>query len=371
MARDVCSFAAVDCPHACGHIAGPRTPRRSTLVIQTRTRARIVSGILVGLTLLPNAFAAEVQHATNAALLTLEAKIPLGEVSGRIDHLAFDPTRKRLYVAELGNNSIGIIDLQAQRVTRTVPGFDEPQGVGYEPATDTVYVANGGDGTARLFSGSQFEASGTISLGKDADNIRVGRAEHRVYVGYGDGAVAIIDPHTRKRVADITLKGHPEGFQLDPDGDSIFVNVPDAGHIAVLSREAGRQVAAWPTEAGRANYPLALDTEKGRVISVFRAPAHLQAYEMRSGHAVAGSDVCKDSDDLFIDAKRRRIYVICGEGYVDTLDTSGDAYTRVGSFATSDGSRTGLFVPDLDRLFVAVRASRSETAAVWVLRPSP
>jgi len=92
---------------------------------------------------------------------------------------------------------------------------------------------------------------------------------------------------------------------------------------------------------------------------------------MRSGHAVAGSDVCKYSDDLFIDAKRRRIYVICGEGYVDTLDTSGDAYTRVGSFVTSDGSRTGLFVPDLDRLFVAVRASRSETAAVWVLRPSP
>ena len=103
-------------------------PRRSNLVVQTRSRSRIVtcfsSGCLVGLALLSDAFAAEAQHATDAAPLTLEAKIPLGDVSGRIDHLAFDPTRKRLYVAELGSNSIGIVDLQAQRVMRTVPGFD-------------------------------------------------------------------------------------------------------------------------------------------------------------------------------------------------------------------------------------------------------
>src|SRR5581483_7198874 len=75
------------------------------------------------------------------APLTLEMKIPLGEVAGRIDHLAFDPMRERVYIAELGNASVGIIDLKAHRVLRTVAGFEEPQGIGYEPTTDTVYVA--------------------------------------------------------------------------------------------------------------------------------------------------------------------------------------------------------------------------------------
>jgi hypothetical protein len=37
--------------------------------------------------------------------LILEAKIPLGQVSGRIDHLGIDVRRQRLLVAELGNNS--------------------------------------------------------------------------------------------------------------------------------------------------------------------------------------------------------------------------------------------------------------------------
>jgi DNA-binding beta-propeller fold protein YncE len=333
--------------------------------------AGLSCGVLWWLAVLRFAIASEAQSTTVAEPLALEAKISLGEVSGRIDHLAFDATRKRLYVAELGNDSIGIVDLEARRLIRTVSGFDEPQGVGYEPATDTVYVANGGDGTVRLFSSSQFTAIGTIELGKDADNVRVDRRASRVYVGYGDGALAVIDVASRKRIADIALEGHPEGFQLDPVGDSIFVNVPDAAQIAVLSREAGKQVAAWPTGALRANYPLALDVAGARVISVFRDPAHLQAYELRSGRVSSGADACRDSDDVFADPRRHRIYVVCGEGYVDVLDASGDAYARIGRFTTSSGSRTGLFVPELDRLLVAIRASRGEAAAVWILRPPP
>jgi len=39
---------------------------------------------------------------TASAPLILEAKIPLGQVSGRIDHLGIDVKRRRLLVAELG-----------------------------------------------------------------------------------------------------------------------------------------------------------------------------------------------------------------------------------------------------------------------------
>jgi YVTN family beta-propeller protein len=309
-------------------------------------------------------------HALDASPLTLEAKIALGDVSGRIDHLAFDPTRARLYIAELGNNSVGIVDLKANRLVRTVPGLKEPQGIRYEPMTDTVYVANAEDGAVRVFSGAEFAPLATIALGEDADNVRIDEKAHRVYVGYGSGALAVIDPTSRKRIADIALKGHPESFQLDPAGNDIFVNVPDAGHIAVVSRDANRQVGSWPTGNLRANFPLVLDKEKDRVISIFRHPARLEAYETRTGRKLNGADVCTDSDDAFIDSKRHRVYVICGEGYVDTFDSSGDAFTRMGHFPTSGGSRTGLFVPELDLLIVAIRASGREGAAVWLLRPS-
>jgi len=50
---------------------------------------------------------------TPPAPLVLEAKIPLGQVSGRIDHLVVDLKPQRLFVAELGNGTIDIIDLAA------------------------------------------------------------------------------------------------------------------------------------------------------------------------------------------------------------------------------------------------------------------
>src|SRR5882724_2688891 len=93
--------------------------------------------------------------ATGPHPLSLETKIPLGQVKGRIDHLAIDAARQRLYVAELGNDSVGVIDLKDSKVVRTITGLREPQGIGYVPSSDTVYVANAGDGSVRLFHGAE------------------------------------------------------------------------------------------------------------------------------------------------------------------------------------------------------------------------
>src|SRR4051794_25902182 len=105
---------------------------------------------------------------TSGPPLQLEARIPLGAVSGRIDHLAIDLKRQRLFVAELGNDSIGVVDLAANQVQSTLPGLKEPQGIGYEPSTDTVYIANGGDGSVRILRAEDLTPIGRIDLGGDA-----------------------------------------------------------------------------------------------------------------------------------------------------------------------------------------------------------
>jgi len=309
--------------------------------------------------------------AGEAPALVLEKKIPLGDVTGRIDHLAYDAARQRLYVAELGNDSVGIVDLNSRQLIRTVTGFDEPQGVAYELSTDTVYVANGGDGSLQMFRGADFAPVDKIALGADADNVRVDPATHRVYVGYGGGAIAVIDANSRKRIADISLKGHPESFQLEATGQRIFVNVPDAGLIQVASREAGKPIASWSTEKLRANYPMAYDASEKHLLVVFRQPARLEAFDTNTGNRLGGVDACADADDIFTDPKRGRVYVVCGAGTVDTYASDGNAFSRAAQFATTRGSRTGLFLPAIDRLVVAVRGSSTGAAAIWVLRPIP
>ena len=106
---------------------------------------RIATAVLASMLMLTDT-ASYAQSAEDKAPLRLEAKILLGDVRGRIDHLAVDLKRQRLFVAELGNDSVGVVDLTTHSLLRTITGLNEPQGVGYEPSTDTLYVANARDG---------------------------------------------------------------------------------------------------------------------------------------------------------------------------------------------------------------------------------
>jgi DNA-binding beta-propeller fold protein YncE len=305
-----------------------------------------------------------------SAPLDIESKIPLGRVRGRIDHLAIDLTRQRLFVAELGNDSVGVVDVKERKVVQRLTGLREPQGIGIASDTDTVYVANGKDGSVRLFRGADLNPVGQVALGDDADNVRVDAAVHRVFVGYGSGALAVIDTATRAKVADIPLKGHPESFRLEPRGSQIFVNVPGAHEISVVDRTTNRLVATWPTGLLLANYAMALD-DAGHVLAVFRYPARVGVFNKVDGKRLTVFETCGDSDDVFTDAKRQRLYVICGQGYIDVFtQQSGKGYARLARVATVAGARTGLFVPEMDRLFLAVRASGAVPASVWVFHPS-
>lgn len=313
--------------------------------------------------------AAAGEAAADTAPLRLETKIPLGDVRGRIDHLAVDLKRQRLFVAELGNDSVGVVDLATHRLLRTMTGLSEPQGVGYEPSTDTLYVANARDGSIRLYEANEYKAIGRIELGSDADNIRIDAAARRVIVGYGDGGLAVLDPSTRSKVQSVPLKAHPESFQIEPGTGRIFINLPNARAVAVVDGGAGKQLANWPLDKG-GNFAMAIDRDRSRVLLVYRSPPVLAVFST-DGKAIATAETCGDADDLFVDARRGRIYVSCGAGYIDVFDIDGTTYRRIARLPTAMGARTSLFVPEMDRLLVAVRAGPAGSAAVWVFKPMP
>jgi DNA-binding beta-propeller fold protein YncE len=304
--------------------------------------------------------------------LVLETTIPLENVSGRIDHMAIDLGRRRLFVAELGNNSVDVIDLSQGKPIHRFTRLHEPQGVGHAAMTNLIVVANAGDGTVRMFRGEDFAPLGSIALGDDADNVRIDPRTGAVMVGYGSGGLAVIDPKSRTKIAAISLPAHPEGFQIDPDTGRAFVNVPDAGQIAVVDLEKRRQVATWRVPGLSANFPIALDSARFALATVFRRPSRLVLLDTKTGSVTAKLPVCADADDVFFDAKRERIYISCGAGEIAVFQWSGGNYRPLTSVATASGARTSLFVPRLDRLFVAERAGLlGSSAAIAVYRPVP
>jgi DNA-binding beta-propeller fold protein YncE len=197
-------------------------------------------------------------HAADESL-ELVATIPMPGVKGRIDHFAIDLKRHRLFVAALENNSLEVVDVERNRHEKSISGFGEPQGLIYLPQSNRVYVANGGGDRVDILDAGSLASLQRIEKLGDADNVRYDAARRKVVVGYGKGALRMLDADTGESAGDIPLSGHPESFQLEQKGNRVFVNVPTAGHVAVVDRAKRTVIATWGVPGARTNFPMALD----------------------------------------------------------------------------------------------------------------
>ena len=301
--------------------------------------------------------------------LRLEKTIELPDVQGRIDHMSIDVKGERLFISALGNNTLEVIDLKAGKRAKTIGQLKEPQGVLYVPATDRLYVANGNDGSVRIFDASSYVPLKTLDYGDDADNLRYDSAHKRIYVGYGSGALGEIGSDGKK-AADIKLDAHPESFQLETDSPRIYVNLPNSRKVAVIDREKHTILAMWKTDMAFDNYPMALDESERRLFVVTRNPALLLVFDTTTGTIVQKLPAVGDCDDVFYDKTRKRIYASGGDGGISIFrQVNSDHYKELARIPTVKGARTSFFSPELDRLFLAVRRQGSQSAAIKVFVP--
>jgi DNA-binding beta-propeller fold protein YncE len=308
-----------------------------------------------------------IQPSSQQAPLSMVRAIELPRVEGRIDHLALDLTGEKLFVAALGNNTVEVVDVKNGTHLKSLPGPREPQGIVGVPDAKLIAVANGqGDGI-QLIDASDYRFTKAISLGDDSDNVRYDAATKRLYVGYGSGALAAISPADGKVLGNVKLAGHPESFQLERGGPRIFVNVPTAEHIAVVDRNAMRVIATWPVSGAKSNFPMALDEANQRVFVGCREPAKVLVYDTTSGKEIGAFDIVGDTDDMFYDSQRKRLYVAGGEGFIDVLDASAAGkFTRLARVNTAAGARTVLFAPEQGRLYLAVPHRGAQRAEIRV-----
>lgn len=293
--------------------------------------------------------------------LRFERSVPLPSIRGRLDHLAFDAAGQRVFVAALGADSLEVVDWRAGRV-RTIGGLHEPQGVAYLEGARRLLVANGEGGTVQAFDGADAPATASAGGLPDADNLRLDPAASLAWVGTGSAIVAL-DPRTLQVTRSIRVEAHPEAFELEVHGPRLFANVPGGRQVAVVDRSRGEVVATWPLPGVSRNFAMALDEAHQRLFVAARQPASLLVLDTGSGARIAQLALCGDADDLFFDAARRQLYAVCGEGVVDVLREEGaDHWTRVQRVNTAPGARTGLFVPALSTLFVAVPARGGASA---------
>lgn len=323
------------------------------------TKVRILSG---------SDSAPRASAAPTTAWLQPVQSIPMPNVQGGFDCLAVDVAGQRLFVCAQDNHSLEVIDLKAGQEVRSVSGFDEPKWPVFRPEQNRLYVATGGDGKVTVLNATSFAVLKTFQFREKANNLRFDPATKELFVGAGktSGAIGILDTAADKIAGEVKLASYPKQFELD--GNLIYVNVPEANHVAVVDRAKKAVVATWPVAEAKDNVPMGFDRAQHRLF-VACEPGKFVVFDTASGKSVASLDIAAEADGIAYDGARKRIYVSCaaGAGSVEVIQQKdADHYELAGRVATAPGAGTSLFVPELGRLFVLVPQQDKQGAEVRV-----
>ncbi len=304
--------------------------------------------------------------------------IALPGVASKFDHLAIDVASNRLFIAATSINSVEVIDLKTDKVLESITGLGKPHGLAWAAETGSLYVSDGTLGQLRVYKGTPLILKGIIKLSTDADDMVYDEARHLLFVGHGTGdaasptEIAVVDTKNFRLISNLTVATHPEGLDIDQQGGRLFANIAEANEVAVIDTNTKTITAHWKLTKAADNVPMAFDSEHQLLYVACRTPGMLVALDAATGKEIASQPTAGGADDLFYDPALRRIYVISGQGEVDTFQVE-DAKTLqpIGILHTATRAKTALFVPAQNLLYVGVPGAGEKPAEIRVYATVP
>ena len=191
-----------------------------------------------------------------------------------------------------------------------------PDGIVFEPATQTVWAFNG--------------------RSKDA---------------------TVIDATTQKVVATIPLPGKPEFPAVDGHG-TVFDNIEDKSEIVRLDAHARKLTAEWPAGC-QSPSGLAFDVSGHRLFTVCDGKK-MAVVDSESGKVLATPAIGDGPDAARWDAKHQLAFASCGEdGVLSVVDASKPSYPSIENLPTQKGARTMAYDPATDRIYLVTASLRA------------
>jgi hypothetical protein len=363
--------------------------------IQNKRRASILLRRIIMWCVSLLVIAVQPAYGQDRSTLRLVQTIVLPDVSGRLDHMAVDLEKKRLFVAAVTNGTLEVLDLEAGKVINTIPGIKDAQDALFLGGNFNKLYVSSLDGTLRIYQGETFRLVQALKLEPDPNRLLYDPTTDLIYFGYG-GQNAGFDAYER-----VGIMQAKSGAQSDQFVADMIAPTYRPGHLAEMAMEEDGKLLAcdsradlifqfdtrkrvllksWPAHGDGAG-DMALDRARHRLFVGTRIPAEMTVYDSLSGREIVSLPGPETMDGVSYDADLKRIYVSGGRWYGSPQASPGwlyvyqqrdaDHYELVSKIMTRPGSGTSLFVPKLKRLYVASQAIGDQEAAILAFESVP
>jgi DNA-binding beta-propeller fold protein YncE len=293
------------------------------------------------------------------------------------DHFEADLKGNRLFLSAEDHKTVEVFNLRTGEHLRSISGFEQPHAIVYLPDSNQLIVTVGGAGfgMCKLVSGNTYQIIDTMKLSPGADNAVFDPATQHCYVetrspepAADHNLLSIIDTRTFKHIGDITLPGKiSQAMAIEHSGKRLFINLATTNEVGVVDLQARQVIARWPVPEASVQDALALDETNHRVFIACRKPPRFIAFNTDTGKVVANLPCVGVNDDMFYDATHKRIYVT-GDGTTSVFQQrDSDHYEHIAEVPTGFQGKTGLFVPELNRLYIELSGAAKPEAKLGLM----
>jgi DNA-binding beta-propeller fold protein YncE len=313
--------------------------------------------------------------AQDKTLLKRVATTPLPGFTGDFDHFTIDLNGKRLFLTAEDHQTVEVFDLDGKRI-HSITGFAAPHAMLFLPDSNRLLVTDGDEknGAVELIDAASYKILDKIKLPNDVDGAFFNPVDKNYYVESGPNDATgkthnlnIIDPKNFKLIGAITLPGkHSEAMAIDRAGQKMYVNLSTAVAVGVVDLKTRKLIAQWPIPGAEVPNSMVLDEPNRRLFIATRKPAKFFVYDIDSGKVTTSLDCAEMNDDMWFDRGHNHIF-ISGTEALSILEQKGpDQYSRIMDIPTGYRAKTSLYVPQLNRLYVAVSGKGRSDAVMAV-----
>lgn len=134
-----------------------------------------------------------------------------------------DPAFNLLYVTNLGNNTVTVIDAKTKKPFKVIPVGEGPLGIALNPKSGKLYTTNRAGNSVTVINTADYSTK-TIPVGITPNNIRINSETNKIYITQsGDNKIAVIDGDKDEVLKYIPVGIAPQGLNLDTIKNKIYV----------------------------------------------------------------------------------------------------------------------------------------------------
>ena len=170
--------------------------------------------------------------------------------------VTLSPDESRAYFTNIGSDNVTVVDCEDRAIVADPPVGEEPEGIGVDPDTGDILVANQEDGMLSVLDPVSLEQSNRALLGETPIRVVLSPDGRYAFVPNRESNdVSVIDTeHVRNgeqrpwEIARIPVGIWPGGTVFDPDGTNAYVANNKTNDVSVLNVESFTEIERFDTE---------------------------------------------------------------------------------------------------------------------------